>query len=365
MNSNRNDATVRRLGGSRWVASAFLTLASALIPISLPATEALRSDAGWEPATAERTAELLRAGFDQLGLSPDDAEELIDRAAGRIADGEDVVEVAGDAIATADVSLRTLWEQSSRDPLTVAAVFDPKAVDYDAIQTLPGTVTSTFRLSAGRELVRRGLYDEALPLLAEIDPSSCFDPAAVMFYRGACYHGLRMKKEAMGDLRKLLRREDDLPRRFARTAKMLVADIRSLEEGSLDDISRKMSDVRRRLDLGRSGQTVEGREQEVIDDLTKLIEELEQQQQQQQQAAAGGSSGGGGGAGDGSPAQESRLADASGKGDVDKKSLGDAGGWGNLPPAERQETLQRIGKELPTHYRDAIEAYFRRLAREG
>jgi hypothetical protein len=36
-----------------------------------------------------------------------------------------------------------------------------------------------------------------------------------------------------------------------------------------------------------------------------------------------------------------------------------------LPPKERQEALQQISKELPAHYREAIEEYFRKLAREG
>ncbi len=39
--------------------------------------------------------------------------------------------------------------------------------------------------------------------------------------------------------------------------------------------------------------------------------------------------------------------------------------WGNLPPKEREEALQQLGKDLPSHYRDVIEEYFRKLARDG
>lgn len=63
--------------------------------------------------------------------------------------------------------------------------------------------------------------------------------------------------------------------------------------------------------------------------------------------------------------EDSRIAGASGAGDVDRKRIERQDGWGNLPPAERQEALQQIGQELPTHYREAIEAYFRKLATEG
>ena len=59
---------------------------------------------------------------------------------------------------------------------------------------------------------------------------------------------------------------------------------------------------------------------------------------------------------------ESRIAGASGKGDVDRKNLEEWDGWGNLPPAERQQAIQQISRDLPTHYREAIEAYFRKLA---
>ncbi len=54
-----------------------------------------------------------------------------------------------------------------------------------------------------------------------------------------------------------------------------------------------------------------------------------------------------------------------GPGKVDPKSIGTKAGWGNLPPKERQEALQQIGKDLPAHYREVIEEYFRKLAREG
>ena len=60
--------------------------------------------------------------------------------------------------------------------------------------------------------------------------------------------------------------------------------------------------------------------------------------------------------------QDSHAAGASGQGDVDRRDLGNRSGWGNLPPAERQEALQKLGQDLPTHYREAIEAYFRKLA---
>ncbi|MFM8216570.1 MAG: hypothetical protein ACKN82_18290, partial [Pirellula sp.] len=73
----------------------------------------------------------------------------------------------------------------------------------------------------------------------------------------------------------------------------------------------------------------------------------QQQSQQQPQKAADESMPGGG----------------DGQGAVDDKDIGDKSGWGNLPPAARQEALQSITKDLPSHYREVIEAYFKRLSK--
>ena len=53
-----------------------------------------------------------------------------------------------------------------------------------------------------------------------------------------------------------------------------------------------------------------------------------------------------------------------GPGEVTKRNIGSKSGWGDLPPKEREEAMQQIGRDFPAHYRDAIEQYFRRLATE-
>jgi hypothetical protein len=115
-----------------------------------------------------------------------------------------------------------------------------------------------------------------------------------------------------------------------------------------------------------------GVEDGIIASLDKLIKELEDQ--------AGGGGGGegeseGGDMQDGeggnpngirskAPASESRIAEGKGAGDVTSKKIGSSSGWGNLPEKEREAVMQQIGKEFPSHYRDIIEQYFRKLASE-
>ncbi|HTN75642.1 MAG TPA: hypothetical protein VL096_10370, partial [Pirellulaceae bacterium] len=91
------------------------------------------------------------------------------------------------------------------------------------------------------------------------------------------------------------------------------------------------------------------------------IKQLEDQQQQQQASAASSQ----GGSKPASPLEDSQAAGTRGPGNVDPKKLENHGAWGNLPPKDRQEALQQISKELPAHYREAIEEYFRKIASES
>jgi hypothetical protein len=97
----------------------------------------------------------------------------------------------------------------------------------------------------------------------------------------------------------------------------------------------------------------------VIESLDKLIAAIEEKQNQQ---SGGGGAPGSGNSGNGKPMDDSRLAGGQGAGEVTRRDLGEGEGWGNLPPHEREQALQQIGREFPAHYREAIEQYFKRLA---
>ncbi|MDA0253606.1 MAG: hypothetical protein O3A18_01830, partial [Planctomycetota bacterium] len=154
------------------------------------------------------------------------------------------------------------------------------------------------RLWLGRELVRRDRFEEALRLLESLPVESAVDPAAVLFYRGCCQHWLLEKEAAVESFDTLLEREDTIPLRYARMARLLRADIAAVEPRSLDHIARRMRDVRRRLDLGRAGERTRQVQRSVVESLDALIDELEQQRQQQSgSAAAGGGVWGGAGTG--------------------------------------------------------------------
>lgn len=227
---------------------------------------------------------------------------------------------------------------------------------------VPGWLQDTLRLATGRAFAQRRLYDEALETLAGLELVQVCDPASLIFYRATCEHHLLKQEQCIANVNLLLERQDELPTRFAQLAQLMLADIEPLESDSLDEVARLMRDVERRLDLGRAGKRVREQEQEIIDKLDKLIDKIEQQMQQQQNSQ---NSQGSGSQSQGTPMDDTKIGGGPrGAGDVDQKELDERNSWGNLPPAQRQESLQRLTEELPSHYREVIEGYFRQLAKE-
>ncbi len=212
------------------------------------------------------------------------------------------------------------------------------------------------RLLWGQWLAQHQYYDESIVVLDKLAPDDVVDPAALLFYQATGHHRMPDKKQCLPIVAKLLENEEQIPRRYATVARLIQADIKPLKTDSLDEISRLMNEIQRRLELKRAGKRVRNQEDEVIAKLDKLIKKLEEQQQSASSSANLAPS---------TPATDSRSMGGKGPGKVDPKSIGNKTGWGNLPPKERQEALQQIGKDLPAHYREVIEEYFRKLAREG
>ena len=331
------------------------------------ADDAFENEASWrQPSEAELT-QFLRQSLERLGTAPTKINDATEQLSAALeADNLDPL----DAFVTTARAYSPIVEQLatliSKDLQEAGVRIAPDHPAHLNLNPLPKPLQASVRTWLGRELVRARLYDEALPAFREVDAANSADPAATLFFRGACYHALLQKKEALVDLERLLENEKDSPIRFTRTAQLMVADISPLKEDSLDEISRLMTDVTRRLDLGRADENVQDQEQKIIDKLSKLIDKIEEQQQQQQQQQQQAEQGQGESqGGQSTPMNDSQAAGGNGTGDVDRKKIEDRDGWGKLPPAERKEALQQISRDLPTHYREAIEAYFRKLATDG
>ena len=139
-------------------------------------------------------------------------------------------------------------------------------------------------------------------------------------------------------------------------------ELNKVEEKSLEEVSRMMNDVGRRLDLGRGGQRVQKREQEIIARLDEIIKKLEDQQN---------NGGGGGGAqqqggqqqNPSDAAPDSAIKGAKGKGDADEKKLAGKGGWGMMDSRAETKARASIKRKFPSHYSEAIKRYNIKLAK--
>jgi hypothetical protein len=225
----------------------------------------------------------------------------------------------------------------------------------------PRLFAASLRLFYAQWLVHESLFDEAQEQLAGLTPADVVAPASLLFYQSVVAHALLNKESGLKSLDALLQGADASPRRYVALGRLMLEDLRGLEDDTLDHIGRRMDDIRRRLDLGRAGPKLRAEEDGVIKSLDKLIKKLEDQQQQQDQQSSGAKES----LGSSRPAPDSRILGGKGPGNVQKKDIGAGSGWGDLPPKDREEALQQIGRDFPAHYRDVIEQYFRRLAAEG
>lgn len=320
--------------------------------------------------------ELERRATWSVPLAADVKAKVEDYAAAKQADEATRLKIA--AIWPDEAALATGSELLERVS-TSLSVLEPKArlvVDFCqnprtsfnlpkfeilADESAPSLVRNNLRLLYGRWLAQNGLMDESLEQLKGLNPADVVDPATLLFHQALAHHKLLEKESCLSAVAKLMENEELLPRRYSQLARLMEADMKPLKPDTLDEIARLMSDVGRRLDLARAGKRVRDEEESIVAKLEKLIEEKEkqQQQQQQQQSQAQGNQ-------SSNPAQDSTPGGGPrGKGEVDPKNIGKKDGWGNLPPKERQEVLQQIGRELPAHFRETIEEYFKRLAQDG
>jgi len=320
-------------------------------------SDALAKAATWQPPAVEDVHARVFAWLDERGADEPTrakANELWSAVPDNPTGSEMLARLA-QTFALADANARKLVELCSQPraelvPPSHPWLADPKTPPFEALN---------LRLLYARWLVHETLYDEAMEQLAGIRPEDVVDPASLLFYQGVVHHRLLEKEAGLEAIDKLLDGAEQSPQRYAAVARLMQADLKGLKEDTLDHIARRMEDIERRLDLGRAGPKVRKVEDGVIESLDKLIKKLEEQQQQ---------SGGGAGGNNirsSSPAQDSQIIGGKGRGEVTKRDIGSKNGWGDLPPKQREEAMQQIGREFPSHYRDVIEQYFRKLANEG
>ncbi len=364
MNARRstNDGSWRRACADRPLRHRFGRAALvALLVMFLPQAgmaDDLESRASWTPPSAADVKERVEVWLADENVKPDVRAQLdlLWAEDGLPQKPEQLLDHVATTIAMVRPETRPLIDLCNQVNVPTPL---PK-FDFLADEGLAPFVRNNLRLFYGRWLAQRDLIDESLEQLASLTTEEVVDPASLLFYQSVGHHKLLNKDACLPTIEKLLENEKHIPQRYAALARLMAADIKPLEVDSLDEIARLMGDIRRRLQFGRAGAKVRKQEDDVIAKLDKMIEDLEKQQQQAQAAGAAGAD-----SQSAQPAQDSAPLGGTGEGNVDPRNMAGRTDWGNLPFKERERALQQISKELPDHYREAIEAYFQKLAREG
>jgi hypothetical protein len=197
-------------------------------------------------------------------------------------------------------------------------------------------------------------------------------PVEALYYRAIAAHQLQKKEEALSDIDELLYGwfpGTKIPDRYLAIAAAMKEDISTWKKKDLFELSRKMGDVSRRLELQKAGKETRRRQKEIVIALDERIKELENKKnssgsgnseacppskefpKNEQQTSQTGL-----------PLDDSQLGGTMGKGAVDPKRMKEiAQVWGSLPEKERARAMVEITRGIPSRYKDAIESYFRKL----
>lgn len=314
----------------------------------------------WQPASIEGVQSQLNEYLKVAAIDPARQTAVRDEWAAKGNGGEgtaDLLDRLAAALAKADDRVAALVDQTNSTAAPRGPIPD---FAWLADSETPPLVRHNMRLYLARWLVQEGYYDDAISWMSGLTPADVAAPEALFFYRAIAHQRLVEPDQAVSLLNQLVARRDELPVRYQKLADLMLKDLAALEDDSLEHVARRMEDVRRRLALGSAGERVQTVENGVIDSLDKLIKDIEDRLQRQQ----GGAGQASGQPSTPTPMQDSRIAELKAPGKVDDRNIGSGAGWGNLPEKDREKALQDIGRDFPSHYREVIEEYFRRLAAE-
>ena len=118
----------------------------------------------------------------------------------------------------------------------------------------PLLIRNNMRVYLARWLVQQGYYDEAIAWTDGLETDDVVAPEALLFYRAIAHHQLVQPTRPTAAIAQLLQRQEKLPTRYQKLADLMHHDLKGLKDDSLDHISRRMDDIRRRLAQGRSGE---------------------------------------------------------------------------------------------------------------
>jgi hypothetical protein len=224
----------------------------------------------------------------------------------------------------------------------------------------PAYVKNNLKLFLARSLTNKRLHEDALALLRSLTPETLVDPATYYFYRAVCENKLRLKDDGLVSTHRLLTSmQQTAPERYLVVAGLMQDEMTKWEDQDLGDVARRMEEIEARLDNAHGGAKTQEKQKEVVNLLDKLIKEMEEQCKKCNCSGAGQAKAQ-------QPAQDSKIMNGAGPGEVEnKKLIITAEVWGKMPEKEKVKALEAVNRQLPAHIREAAEGFSKKLQTGG
>jgi TolA-binding protein len=176
-----------------------------------------------------------------------------------------------------------------------------------------------------------------------------------LFFLGQAMRDLPQPEQALRAFAAFLQFFPDAPERFRSAAEQHVGELQAQMDSPLHGLADEMKGVERRIKKTDTGEETQKRQDAIVSELQKIIEEIEEREKQM--------GGGPGGLNNPSnPATKSALPDAGATriGALNKVP-GVADRWGRAKDQDRAAVETDVQQNLPPHYRALLEEYYRRL----
>ncbi len=165
--------------------------------------------------------------------------------------------------------------------------------------------------------------------------------------------------QAIVNLKAFLQLYPDSPERYRANAAQLLAELEAQWDSPLHAIADDMKYCERKLKKEQTGKRVETKQLDIVNKLTKLIEQLEKEEQQQGSGPPKGNQQSKG------PANQSSLSDGAGRVGQLHGSRGVKSKWGSMKDRDRKKIMNEVQTKLPERYRAVLERYYRKVNRGG
>ena len=237
-------------------------------------------------SVAEKTdEEVLKSFADHVAALKidDDQSELIKKISEDF--GDSAADVITESLIVLNPGYAAAIESTDEGDLSAGAQkFDPFISSEDKFLA----ADASFYLARGYMNEER--FEVAITLLAKVNELSDFSVhvGAAQFYTGIAQAGLLQYESAVNTLSEFLQFYPTAPERLRVAAWRQIQQLRSIEDGKMEDIYQRMDYSRRKLSHIEPGEKTQQQQDKIVNMLAKLIKEQEkkeasQSQQKQQQ----------------------------------------------------------------------------------